>query len=43
MPPTHRPTPPLPTFTDRLTKPRWVPILIFWVAVLLGLGIIKLF
>jgi hypothetical protein len=42
MPPTHRPTPPLPSIVDRLTTPRWVPILLFWVVVIIGLGVTRI-
>lgn len=42
MPPNQRPTPPLPAIFDRLTTPRWMPILLFWAFVLLGLSIYKL-
>ena len=43
MPPTHRPTPSLPKFFDYLTTPKWMPVLLFWGVVFIGLGIASMF
>ena len=43
MPPTHRPTASLPKFFDYLTTPRWMPVLLFWGLVFIGLGIAYMF
>ena len=43
VPPTHRPTASLPKFFDYLTTPRWMPVLLFWGLVFIGLGIAYMF
>jgi hypothetical protein len=34
MPPTHRPTPAIPSVVEFLLWPWWLPILLFWALVL---------
>jgi hypothetical protein len=43
MPPTHRPSPPIPDALEFLTKPKWLPLVLVWALIFGILGLIWFF